>query len=152
MGIDPLWSGGKTWALIDSRWSGGRTSAWRAGDVGIDPRWSGGNTLGLIPGGLAVTPWDSRWSGGNTSDPGGLAVRRQPGERETWGLTHSCSNHCCLLAVKRHSNMLVYLRRDGYLRWSHVSDFTSDALVTTLPGVWRCKVSSRTGWPSVRIL
>ena len=35
---------------------------------------------------------------------------------------------------------------------SHASDLEIDTPVATLPGAWRYRVSTRTGWPGVSIL
>ena len=35
---------------------------------------------------------------------------------------------------------------------SHTSDLQIDTAVATLPGAWRCRVTTGTGWPGVSIL
>ena len=44
-----------------------------------------------------------------------------------------------------------HLRR-GFFGWSHTSDSKTGTPVATLPGAWRYRVSTGTGWPGVSIL
>ena len=44
------------------------------------------------------------------------------------------------------------LRHEDFSGLSHPSDFKIGTPVVTLPGAWRCRVSARTGRPSVSIL
>ena len=60
-------------------------------------------------------------------------LRCPPGEWQIWGSIPAC-------AVGIFPGL------------SHTSDLKIGTAVATLPGAWRCRVSSGTGWPSVSIL
>ena len=44
------------------------------------------------------------------------------------------------------------LHHRDFFKSLHTSDLKTGMAVSTLPGVWRCKVSAWTGWPGVSIL
>ena len=62
----------------------------------------------------------------------GLVVRRPPQERKIPGSNPACAGI--------------------FSGSSHTSDFKIGTPVATLPGTWRYRVSTGTGWPGVSIL
>ena len=91
------------------------------------------------------------WNWNYTGASEGRGLYPGPGARA------SAMDHLVGLVVKASASRAEdpgfksHLRRD-VSGSSHTSDFKTGTPVATLPGVWRCRVSTGTGRPSVSIL